>query len=173
MGTRSVVAVRTVSGWKGRYVHWDGSPDTRLPILLAMVQRDGVEKVRRTIVTGKHYGWSSLDENTPETFDVCDHAALSDWVATHGRYPVTDPGRGDGRFYCVGGYGVAYAAPQQVKESEWYTSEDKYAGWLEWAFVLDDACVWYIDMENALVTPVNEWKSLPYLSDALLLATAV
>lgn len=33
MSTRSVIAVATPSGWEGRYVHWDGYPSARGPLI--------------------------------------------------------------------------------------------------------------------------------------------
>ena len=41
MSTRSIVAVATPSGWEGRYVHWDGYPTARGPLLADYVAEHG------------------------------------------------------------------------------------------------------------------------------------
>ncbi|TEA09066.1 hypothetical protein CCUG60884_00234 [Mycobacteroides salmoniphilum] len=54
-------------------MHFDGHPETRLPILRALIRRDGVERVVDTII-GKPNGWLTLDENqadeSPDDDDV-------------------------------------------------------------------------------------------------------
>ena len=64
MSTRSIVGIKTESGYVARYVHFDGYDDARLPTLKAMINRDGAGKVGTTIMNeGNRGGWSSLDEN--------------------------------------------------------------------------------------------------------------
>lgn len=41
MSTRSVIAIATPSGWKGRYVHWDGYPSYRGPAIEDYVAEHG------------------------------------------------------------------------------------------------------------------------------------
>ena len=56
MGTRSVIAVKTDTGWKGRYCHWDGYPSGVGANLLRVVARDGFETAVKTL-TEQHYSW--------------------------------------------------------------------------------------------------------------------
>jgi hypothetical protein len=41
MSTRSVIAIPDESGWKGRYVHWDGYPRARGPMIEEYVAAHG------------------------------------------------------------------------------------------------------------------------------------
>ena len=87
MSTRSIVYGRTDSGIKGVYVHWDGYPEGRLPVLHALIARDGVDKVMSTLLA-RPSGWSSLhpeqDSQLPPLYS-------------------------DGRFEVVPGYGIQYS----------------------------------------------------------------
>lgn len=89
MSTRSIVAAHFSDGTiKGVYVHSDGYPEGQwgmLNQLSTKIQRDGVEKVIRTIL-GKPNGWSSIIE--------------------HDELPQSET---DGRFLLVKGYGVQYS----------------------------------------------------------------
>lgn len=61
MATRSHVGVKTESGLVGFYTHWDGSPETRLPLLRKLIDRDGAQKVGQVLMeNGDRGGWSSL-----------------------------------------------------------------------------------------------------------------
>lgn len=114
MATRSVVAIPAGDGWIGRYVHWDGSPDTRVPLLLELIARDGIDKVRQTIVSD-HYGWSHLHpEQGPE---------------------ITESWYQDGRFIAVPGYGLAYTQEQADADPD-YTDTTSDPVWIEYAYVL-------------------------------------
>lgn len=113
MSTRSVVAIPAGDGWQGRYVHFDGYPEGRVPVLLALIQRDGLEKVIQTVIHD-HYGWSYLD---PEQGD--------DLINTYR----------DGRFIAVPGYGVAYTK-EQAGADEWMTDTSSDPLWIEYAYVL-------------------------------------
>ena len=62
MSTRSVVYGRTESGIKGVYVHSDGHPDSRLPVLAELIRRDGVDRVMSTLLE-QTWGWSFLDSD--------------------------------------------------------------------------------------------------------------
>lgn len=113
MATRSVVAVPAGDGWAGRYVHWDGGPGSRLPILLDLIELDGVEKVAQTIVHD-HYGWSHLaSDQTTELEDMYR----------------------DGRFIAVPGYGVAYTL-DQAGGDELFTDTTADPVWIEYVYVL-------------------------------------
>ena len=64
MATRSRIAVRntTDEGFKSVYVHWDGSPDTRMPILNTYWMDES--KVRELIAGGSI---SSLQDTIADT----------------------------------------------------------------------------------------------------------
>lgn len=114
MATRSVVAIPAGDGWIGRYVHWDGSPGSRVPLLLELVARDGIDKVRQTIVSD-HYGWSHLHpEQGPEIAES--------WYQ-------------DGRFIAVPGYGLAYTR-EQAGGDEMMTDTTSDPVWIEYVYVL-------------------------------------
>ena len=173
MGTRSVVAIPDGTSWRGRYVHWDGYPEGRIPVLRALVARDGLEVVIKTIITGPHYGWSHLDPEMPPKFDKVPSSEHVAFWEKHGRLPATDPGNGDGRFRCVDGYGVAYtdtkvstfgAGYQQTTEDDWYTPETLVAGgWtdIEWVYVLAPDRIWFTEPEDA-AEPFTTWSSAEY-----------
>lgn len=86
MSTRSVVYARTESGLKGVYVHYDGYPDGRLPVLAELIRRDGVSAVVVAIL-GRPSGWSHLSPHQDGELEG---------------------GQNDGRFIAVPGYGVQY-----------------------------------------------------------------
>ena len=113
MATRSVVAIPAGDGWMGRYVHWDGYPEGRLPILLELVARDGLDQVVQTVVQG-NYGWSHLD---PEAGMQMDDMYQ------------------DGRFIPVPGYGMAYTL-DQAGGAEMMTDTDTDPVWIEYVYVL-------------------------------------
>jgi hypothetical protein len=112
MGTRSAVCEPHGDSYRGRYVHWDGYPTGVGARLIELVQRDGIEKVRQTIIHD-HYGWSSLHQQE------------------------LSPSYQDGRFVVVPDYGVAYVAEAgQVSEDEWITPGADYG--TEWRYILAD-----------------------------------
>lgn len=118
MGTRSVVAIQNGDGFKGRYIHWDGYPSGVGESLLAIVQRDGVEKARQ-VLTVDHYGWSGLDSSTTADSQL-------------------GLGMDDGRFTIVPGYGTAYTTHAgQSDPDDWIESDGADSG-TEWAYVLRD-----------------------------------
>lgn len=117
MGTRCVIAFATDDlNWEGRYCHWDGYPESKLPQLETLIARDGVDKVRKTILST--FGWSTLDTDAPEAFDET----------------TTDPGHGDGRFYVVKGYGTGYTRAQWENVGDWVMSTDKDVSDVDAAF---------------------------------------
>lgn len=130
MSTRSIVARPHGDGFRGRYVHSDGMPTWRGPVLERLIAREGADRVL-AVLCDEHYGWSSLDpDQGPET-------------------PYGD----DQRFQVVLGWGVAYTDTvidtgplgpgyQQVTEEEWWTwrrrwtwPDDDLSG-TEWAYVI-------------------------------------
>lgn len=60
MSTRSIVAFETEVGIKGVYVHYDGDPKFRLPVLENLIARDGAPKVTATILA---HHWASLEDD--------------------------------------------------------------------------------------------------------------
>jgi hypothetical protein len=114
MGTRSVVAIPTDNGFKGKYVHWDGYPTAMAKNLHALVAQHGVEAVRCAVVD-EHGGWSSID---PTATSMPSHY---------------DPER----FEVVPGVGIAYT-PQEQPLDTWISSGDEDNGWVEWGYVLND-----------------------------------
>jgi len=60
MATRCIIAEPYGDGWRGRYSHWDGYPDAKVPQLLTLVKRDGVETVRKVLLHD-NYSWSAID----------------------------------------------------------------------------------------------------------------
>lgn len=108
MGTRSVVAIPTADGWRGRYIHWDGYPEGVGESLRLIVQRDGLDLAVKTL-TENHFGWSSVNDDAQDAHDE----------------PI--------RFEFVPGYGTAYSAKEQ--EDTWVTSDGDNWG-TEYAYVL-------------------------------------
>lgn len=145
MSTRSVIAVQEGDGWKGRYVHSDGYPTAKVPELLALVERDGLDTVVRRI-TKDRYGWSSLNPEQPDITGVAPYEGRlfgegapaygsAEYVAT-----MLAPGNmyGDGRFANEPGYGMAYTTVSgQSDPDEWITHDGDNWG-TEWAYVLND-----------------------------------
>lgn len=152
MGTRSIVYARTESGIKGVYVHWDGYPEGRLPVLSALIGRDGVSKVVCTLL-GRPSGWSHLKPSQDET--------LRDYES-------------DGRFEAVPGYGVQYTDtefPDPLKEgqltrqgAETYsdTSPESRHLWIEWLYVIEeDGSISYAENLPGTKWDALEWRSYP------------
>ena len=61
MSTRSYVG----NAATGRvvYVHFDGYPEARLPILSRLIERDGAEEVVKTLMSARTGGWSFLGDD--------------------------------------------------------------------------------------------------------------
>lgn len=147
MGTRSVVAVQQGDDFKGRYIHWDGYPSAVGESLLAIVQRDGVERARQ-VLTEENYGWSNL---APAGAQL-------------------GAGYDDGRFALVEGYGVAYTTKDgQSSESDWILGSGDDSG-TEWAYILsDDELVVlervYKDDDGASAQHATGWFGISHESD--------
>ena len=158
MGTRSVVAFQEGDGWRGRYVHFDGYPSARVPDLLTIVARDGVEAAIKTI-TETWAGWSSLDAYQPDITGVTPDANAA-WDSPEMQASRFAPGGGydDGRFANVPGYGIAYVAESgQIDPDHWIDHTDTDI-WLEWAYVLNDRrlSVWKRNWDDA-TRPERPW----------------
>lgn len=152
MGTRSIVYARTESGIKGVYVHWDGYPEGRLPVLSALIGRDGVSKVVCTLL-GRPSGWSHLSP----------------------QYDSLRSFEQDGRFEAVPGYGVQYTDTEfpdpfndgtmmrQGNESYSDTSPESRHLWIEWLYVIEqDGSISYA--ENL---PGTKWEALDWRTHPL------
>lgn len=146
MGTRSAVCEPHGDSYRGRYVHWDGYPSGVGRALSALVQRDGLEVVRKTIIHD-HYGWSSLDETQTVSSKALIAKMKRKGLSWHPEYGTAEYhahsfsiGYNDGRFAQVKGYGVAYTTEQgQSWPDEWIRPE---ADWgTEWRYVLTDSAL--------------------------------
>lgn len=64
MGTRSIVGVPTNdgTGFRGRYVHWDGYPAGVGQAVADIVRRDGYSATIHTLIV-EHSAWSSVTGN--------------------------------------------------------------------------------------------------------------
>lgn len=61
MTTRSIIGAPSKPvGFVGRYCHWDGQPAIQVSKLLELVARDGLEKVRQTLVYDER-SWSFIE----------------------------------------------------------------------------------------------------------------
>lgn len=86
MATRSMIGTYGPDGeWDMRYVHWDGYPEGVGAQLCRIVNRDGVQRAIRNLVSENESGWSSLGADT-----------------MHPRPDASD------RFVTIVGYGHAY-----------------------------------------------------------------
>ncbi|WP_131821739.1 hypothetical protein [Mycobacteroides chelonae] len=79
MSTRSILMIATDTGDAGVYVHSDGYPDGdsgRLAVYSKIIERDGVDKFRATILAGAEFGgWSSIfGEDNPTNHLGADRA---------------------------------------------------------------------------------------------------
>lgn len=157
MSTRSIVAVPHGDSWRGRYVHSDGYPSGVGADLWKLVERDGLAKVREIIVTGDHYGWSSLSADQPDIVKVkvSTKARSIDFEYGTPEYVAAtfQSLYGDSRYVNVPDYGVAYTDTvlknfggqkeyQQVTEDQWLSPE--VTNDTAWAYVLADDALWVL-----------------------------
>jgi hypothetical protein len=131
MSTRSIIAEPTATGWQGRYCHWDGYPQAKETELFLLVTRDGIDKVRKTIIHD-HLSWSCLDLDKSEL----------------------GPHDSDGRFKLVEGYGVAHLDMEPGEGL--FTDKDSDFGWAEYLYILKDDCLEMYDMAGELLG-TREW----------------
>ena len=119
MATRSIVAEPYGDGWNGRYVHWDGSPSTRVAQLQLLISKYGVEEVRDTIIR-EHFSWSSLN------------------TATKGLGEHDDKSR----FAFVDGYGIAHTDIALSEADNWlFRHTDKDFAGSEYIYILGDKAI--------------------------------
>jgi hypothetical protein len=86
VSTNSIVGIATDTGFKGRYVHWDGYPSGVGQAVADIVKRDGMELAVKTL-TEDHVEWSTLTAEAEPSGHGSDHS--------------------------VAGYGVAYGTQDQ------------------------------------------------------------
>ena len=139
MATRGIIAVERAQGWRGRYVHWDNSPETRVPTIAQLVQRDGITQVVDTLIN-KHGSWSVIDPNQ----QVGDEDIVSNVVVGYGRYHVDTP-----------------------PEEGWFTEQDTDLGWSEYVYIMSaeglQVCTVESDdegFEKAVPMVFHTWDSL-------------
>lgn len=112
MSTRSLVGIKSESGFIGRYVHSDGYPEGMLPDLQKLIERDGAKVVGDTILSADKGGWSTLS------------------TVLSGNY------LGEDRAELVEGYGLKYLDSPASKP---ITLESIKGGdsWMEYAYFID------------------------------------
>lgn len=120
MGTRSIIAKPYGDIWRGRYCHWDGYPQHNGSAIFQLVQRDGLEVARKTLVDDNFY-WSSINP-----------------LAEGTQY------EGDERFKFVQGYGTA-GTELQADPDEWWTPNDLDDAWIEWVYILAEEGLLILD----------------------------
>jgi hypothetical protein len=156
MSTRAIVAEPHGDSWRGRHTHSDGYPSGRGQTLWALVARDGVETVRKTIIH-TYFGWSSIDPTQQDFIGVPPDQNAPYGSPAYDAYMFSPGGMyGDGRFVVVPGYGVAYttAGPAegvrhgpQSSEDEWFGPHEQYGfSDKEWAYVLADDALWVLKL---------------------------
>jgi hypothetical protein len=134
MATRSIVAEPYGDGWNGRYVHWDGHPQTRLTQLQLLVAKYGVEEVRDTIIR-EHFSWSSID------------------TATKGLSAHDDKSR----FAFVEGYGIAHTDIDLSEADNWlFRHTDKDFAGTEYLYILADKAIIVCEYDYS----EKQWKPI-------------
>lgn len=120
MATRSIIARTDGDGWTdGVYVHWDGSPSSRIPVLTDLVARaDGdvasVLDVLTSAISGG--GWSVINPCSQK-----------------------EDGRSlDGRGEFVEGYGIRYLDNPGEVSFAWHGEDIDFAG-AEYVYAIDPA----------------------------------
>ena len=110
MATRGIIAVANndtiAEGWRGSYSHWDNYPERMVGVLAILVERDGYDKVVKTL-TADHQSWSMIDpfydEDVPNS---------------------------------VKGYGVFHEDEDLTDDNSWYTHYCGWYSWASYAYVM-------------------------------------
>lgn len=110
MSTNSVIGVAVGTGWRGRYVHWDGYPEGVGARVWELIQRDGAVLAVQ-VLTLEHHGWSQIHRDELGDYDT------------------------PSRFAAVPGYGVAYTDDEHP--DEWITPDGDTWG-TEWAYIVGE-----------------------------------
>ncbi|MDF3292416.1 hypothetical protein [Streptomyces silvisoli] len=145
MATRSLIARPTKTGYAGMYVHFDGYPSTRLPLLLAAYQHrfaGDVEAMARHLIDDVDYGWSEIGT------DLLDGApdALRQTLTGGTEYPsrkYTDVINTDG----------TPAKRQLITQAT--------TGGLDWGYVLHPHGIEVIPLSEEDHGPVVDWNTDP------------
>jgi hypothetical protein len=140
MATRSIIAVPQADGWQGRFCESDGHVDWMGRTLWKLVDRHGLQAVRKTLVTGDTYGWAYL--NPDQTGPL-------------------DRSRSDGRYVRVDGYGVAFTPLHGgATAGTWLLPGDERLYGAEWVYVLADDGLW-VQNDDHLPIPAVRWDGQP------------
>ncbi|WP_435218717.1 hypothetical protein [Streptomyces sp. bgisy034] len=145
LSTRSVIARPTADGYAGMYVHFDGYPDNKLPLLLAAYQHrfaGDLEAMARHLIDDVEHGWDELGT------DLLDGApaALRRSLTGGDEYPsrqMTNVINADG----------------SPAERELITQDG--TGELEWAYVLHPLGIEVIALQAYDRGPVVAWDTDP------------
>jgi len=127
MATRCIIAEPYGDGWRGRYSHWDGYPDAKVPQLLTLVKRDGVETVRKVLLHD-NYSWSSISPD-----------CVVDPSITGEKYTGWNVGEKYTGWNVVAGYGEAHNDLDSAPD--FFTQRNTDFAWAEFLYVLGDASV--------------------------------
>jgi hypothetical protein len=134
MSTRSLVGGLTDMGTYVVYVHFDGYPEGRLPVLDYLIKRDGAAKTLATILMANEGGWSYL---APD-------------IDTSGN-PSPLGNRGE----IVEGYGLKYIDAPEVKP---YRFPEEYSTdmWAEYVYLIPEEgpLIWAAAVQGK---PTEEW----------------
>lgn len=155
MSTRCVIARQTGDEWQGRYLHSDGYPTSRVPSLLALVERDGVERVTEMLVD-TYAGWSVVRPTQADFSGVriaknADHNTYEYGTPQQQKLSFRQSYAHDNRFVNVPGYGIAYTAKQDGLEM-YGPKDDPDAGW---TYVLTDKAV--LALERSYGNDFTSW----------------
>lgn len=120
LSTRSFVGTIAVDGrFAGRYVHFDGYPTARGPVLTDILAAHDFDLAHvLDVLTIQHYGWSCLDAEATSTSET----------------------RLAGRDVAVAGFGLAYITHEgQSHPDDWIIGNLGRCGddvaWCEWGYV--------------------------------------
>lgn len=123
MSTRSAVGTidPSTGAWRGRYVHSDGYPSARVPVLRdTLNRRDGDLAGMLHVLTEEFYGWSFLTGTTDDPY-----AQYGSMLGERGVW--------------VSGFGTAYTTAQgQSAPDDWITGEvgvETDDPWIEWVYL--------------------------------------
>jgi hypothetical protein len=138
----SVVARRTTSGFAGRYVHNDGQPALRVPLLLHLHAgpfAGDVDAMARFLIDDHPAGWSQLG---------LDPHVDTGWINPYP--PIGDDGF---RCYC---HGDRHDPPELITEQE--ADPD----WHEWTYMLTPQCLEIWESSHGTYFPR---LGLPWITD--------
>jgi len=106
----SAIVTPSETGWKGRYVHWDGYPSHMIPTLEDLIAKKGFQRTVDVLINWNP-AWSFIGYNQGIIVDP----SLYHWVSD---------------------YGVAYRR-EFASMDDWITSENVDPIWIEYVYILD------------------------------------